>query len=85
MMARVVRVEDPADPRLRDFTDLRDVQLRTRREPAEGLFLAEGDVTIRRALHAGYEPRAVLCTEPWLVSLGDVLEHVDVPAYVLGR
>jgi tRNA G18 (ribose-2'-O)-methylase SpoU len=85
MMARVVRVDDPADPRLRDFTDLRDVQLRSRREPAEGLFLAEGDATIRRALAAGYEPRAVLCTEPWLAPLTDVLDPLDVPAYVVER
>jgi tRNA G18 (ribose-2'-O)-methylase SpoU len=85
MMARVVRVDDPGDPRLRDFTDLRDVQLRSLREPAEGLFLAEGDATIRRALEAGYEPRAVLCTERWLAPLADVLEPIDIPAYVVDR
>jgi tRNA G18 (ribose-2'-O)-methylase SpoU len=85
MMARVERVDDPGDPRLRDFTDLRDVQLRSLREPAEGLFLAEGDATIRRALAAGYELRAVLCTERWLAPLADVLDPLDVPAYVVDR
>ncbi len=85
MMVRLLRVGDPADPRLRDFTDLRDVQLRSIREPAEGLFLAEGEATIRRALEAGYEPRAVLCTERWLEPLADVLDRVDVPAYVVDR
>lgn len=79
---RVERIDDPADPRLRDFTDLRDVQLRSRCEPEEGLFLAEGERTIRRALAAGYEPRAVLATDRWLVSLADAMRDADVPAYV---
>jgi tRNA G18 (ribose-2'-O)-methylase SpoU len=83
MMAGVTRVDDPGDPRLRDFTDLRDVQLRSAREPAEGLFLAEGEATIRRALAAGYEPRAVLLTDRWLAPLADVLDPIDVPVYVV--
>src|SRR5205823_8836405 len=58
-----VRVEDPADPRLDEFTRLRDVRLRTRREPAEGLFIAEGARTIRRAIGAGYALRSILLTE----------------------
>lgn len=80
---RVERVDDPADPRLHDFLHLRDVQLRSRLEPAEGLFLAEGERTIRRALVAGYEPRAVLTTAAWLDPLADVLE--DVPAFVMSE
>jgi hypothetical protein len=46
-MRRVV-VDDPADLRLAPFLDLRDTQLRSAREPAEGFFLAEGVRTIRR-------------------------------------
>jgi tRNA G18 (ribose-2'-O)-methylase SpoU len=81
---RVERIGDPDDPRLRDFTDLRDVQLRQRREPEEGLFLAEGGETIRRAVSAGYRPRAFLVTEPWLrpERLGDVLAGADAPVLV---
>ena len=77
-MARVERVADPADPRLRDFTALRDVQLRSVREPAEGLFLAEGERTIRRALAAGYRPRAALTTERWLPGLAEALGEAAV-------
>jgi len=76
-------MDDPSDPRLRDFMHLRDVQLRSRLEPEEGLFLAEGERTIRRALAAGYEPRALLTAARWLEPLEDVLGGVDVPAYVL--
>ena len=67
------------DPRLRDFLDLRDTQMRAAREPAEGFFLAEGEATIRRAFAAGYAPRAVLTTERWLPALDDL----DVAAYVV--
>ena len=76
---RPVRIADRHDPRLRDFLDLRDTQMRAAREPAEGFFLAEGEVTIRRALAAAYEPRAVLTTEQWT----DALDDLDVTAYVV--
>jgi len=59
-MAHVVAVTDAAAPNLADFTRLTDVELRKVREPAEGLFLAEGEKVIVRALRAGYQPRAVL-------------------------
>ena len=76
---RVPRIEldDLADPRcadlLRDYTDLKDVQLRSRREPAEGLFLAEGVEVIRRALAAGHRPRSFLLSPPRADDLADVL------------
>jgi tRNA G18 (ribose-2'-O)-methylase SpoU len=79
----VERITDPADPRLRDFTELRDVQVRSRREPAEGLFIAEGKATIRRAFDAGYSPRAVLTTERWLASMDDLLDGIDAPVLVV--
>ena len=76
---RPIRVADRHDPRLRDFLDLRDTQMRGAREPAEGFFIAEGQATIRRAFDAGYAPRAVLTTERWLGALDDL----DVVAYVV--
>jgi tRNA G18 (ribose-2'-O)-methylase SpoU len=83
---RIVEVDDPADPRLSDFLGLRDVQMRTAREPAEGFFLAEGTLTIRRALDAGYRPRAVLTTDRWLPDLGVIdATALVVPPSVLRR
>jgi tRNA G18 (ribose-2'-O)-methylase SpoU len=79
----LVRVTDPADPRLHDYTGLTDVKLRTAREPAEGLFMAESSNVIRRALAAGHRPRSFLMADRWLESMADVLaEHPDVPVYV---
>jgi tRNA G18 (ribose-2'-O)-methylase SpoU len=76
---RAVAIDDPADPRLRDFLELRDTQMRASREPAEGFFLAEGDLTIRRAVAAGYRARSVLTTRRWLEALDDL----DATAYVV--
>ncbi len=64
-----VTVTDPDDPRVRDFTQLTDVAARSVREPAEGLFIAEGTKVILRALAAGYRPRALLTEPKWLPDL----------------
>jgi tRNA G18 (ribose-2'-O)-methylase SpoU len=64
-----VTITDPDDPRVRDFTALTDVAARSVREPAEGLFIAEGAKVILRALAAGYRPRAVLTEPKWLPTL----------------
>ena len=80
---RVTRVTDPADPRLHDYTDLKDVKLRSVREPAEGLYMAESSSVIRRALEAGHRPRSFLMADKWLDSMADVLAaHPEAPVYV---
>ncbi|GMA84918.1 hypothetical protein GCM10025868_01680 [Angustibacter aerolatus] len=56
---QVERVDDPDDPRVREYLHLTDMALRTRREPAEGLYLAESAKVIRRALEAGHRPRSL--------------------------
>ena len=43
-------VTDPDDPRIADYRALTDVALRTRWEPPHGLFIAEGELVLRRAL-----------------------------------
>jgi tRNA G18 (ribose-2'-O)-methylase SpoU len=80
-LARIA-VDDPLDPRLRDFTDLTDVALRSAREPTEGLFIAEGEKTIRRAVAAGFVARSVLTSERWLDALRPVLEPTEAAVYV---
>ncbi|MFN8148118.1 MAG: RNA methyltransferase [Candidatus Nanopelagicales bacterium] len=81
-MSVLVPVDSADDPRLADFTALTDVALRRVREPEEGLFLAEGEKVILRALRAGYLPRAVLTARKWLDGLqGELADH-DCPVYV---
>jgi tRNA G18 (ribose-2'-O)-methylase SpoU len=74
-------VTDADDPRLSDYTRLRDVELRKSLEAERGLFLAEGEKVIRRAIGAGYPIRSVLTTGRWLPSLSDVLG--DALVYVV--
>lgn len=57
---RVELITDPADERIADYRALTDVELRTRWEPPHGLFIAEGELVLRRALRAGYQPRSFL-------------------------
>jgi tRNA G18 (ribose-2'-O)-methylase SpoU len=82
-VAEPVPVADPADPRLADYTSLTDVELRRRREPAEGLFIAEGEKVIRRALAAGYPMRSMMLSAKWLGPMRDVIEAADAPVYAV--
>lgn len=82
----LVPVDDPADERLVEYTDLRDVSLRKLLEAEHGIFIAEGEKVIRRAAEAGFEPRSFLLAPRWLDSLATVLKRwPDVPVYVVSE
>ncbi|WP_433058095.1 TrmH family RNA methyltransferase [Dactylosporangium sp. CS-033363] len=66
-----VSITDPEDERLADYRALTDVALRTRFEPPNGLFIAEGELVIRRALKAGYRPRSFLVDAKRAEDLAD--------------
>lgn len=79
-------VVDAEDPRLADYVQLREVSLRRHLESEHGLFIAEGEKVIRRAVAAGYRPRSFLLAERWLPGLADVLQRwPDVPVYVVSE
>lgn len=82
-MAHLVPIADPADPRLADYLSLRDVQLRKSLEAEEGLFIAEGEKVIRRAVETGHTVRSFLMARKWVPGLSDVLERVEAPVYVV--
>jgi len=75
-------LDGAADPALADYRALTDVELRRRSEPAHGIFIAEGELVIRRALRAGYPMRSALMTQRWLSSVADLVADIDVPLYV---
>jgi len=79
----LIPIEDPDDPRLADYRDLRDVQLREHLEAENGLFLAEGEKVVRRAVEAGFTPRSFLMAPRWLDGLADILERSGAPVYVV--
>ena len=72
-------------PLLADYVGLTDVALRRRTEPERGLYIAESEKVIRRALAAGHRPRSYLMAERWLTDLADVVadaERDGVPVFV---
>ncbi len=76
-----VDVASPDDPRLGDYVRLRESSLRRSLESEQGLFIAEGEKVIRRAVEAGHRPRSFLLAPRWLAGLEDVLARwpgVDV-------
>jgi tRNA G18 (ribose-2'-O)-methylase SpoU len=80
-----VWVSDPRDSRLSDYVALTDVALRRRTEPEGGMFIAESEKVIRRALAAGMRPRSYLMAERWLTDLADVVAQAGadgIPVYV---
>lgn len=84
-VADLIEISDPADPRLADYRDLRDVELRKHLEAEHGLFLAEGEKVVRRAVEAGFVPRSLLMAPRWIDGLADVLATTDAPCYVLSE
>jgi tRNA G18 (ribose-2'-O)-methylase SpoU len=72
-------ITDPDDERLGDYRALTDLELRIRWEPPHGLFIAEGELVLRRALRAGYRPRSYLIDEKRVGQLADLPD--DAPVY----
>lgn len=85
-MARLIEVSDATDVRLGDYVHLRDVSLRKRLETENGLFIAEGEKVVRRAIEAGHRARSFLMAPRWLAGLGDVLDAAgDAPCYIVSE
>jgi tRNA G18 (ribose-2'-O)-methylase SpoU len=79
-MSRVETVEDPEDPRLIDYREIRDAERRRR----SGTFIAEGREVVRRLLRTRrYEIRSALVTPPALTALGAALAAGGVRTYLV--
>ncbi len=79
-------VDDPDDPRIAEFVGLRDRELAGpridgRRTPADGVFIAEGDIVVERALRAGYRPRAALVDATRTDPLPPGIDDGGTPVY----
>ena len=88
MECAAVRITDPGDARLGDYTGLTAVALRSRHEPAKGLYIAESSEVIRIAAAAGHRARSLLMAERWLEPMRETLvvlgaaDGGSVPIYV---
>lgn len=79
----LISVAGAGDPRLADYVGLTDVHLRRSLEVAHGLFVAEGEKVIRRAIAAGYPVRSLLVTRDKLAGLADLIDDCPGPVYVI--
>ncbi len=80
-------VDDPDDVRIEVFQGLRDHVLRRRREESggdmEGVFVAEGDLVVERALRAGYRLHSILVDGRRSKPLPELIDD-EVPIYAAG-
>ena len=78
----LVPIDDATAPRIAVFQGLRDKALRQRLESLDGdmagLFIAEGDIVINRAIAAGYKLRSVLVDAKRTQPLPKDFDDVDV-------
>jgi tRNA G18 (ribose-2'-O)-methylase SpoU len=79
----LVPVGDAGDPRLADYVRLTDVHLRRSLEAPRGLFVAEGEKVIRRAIGAGYPVRSLLITQDKLGAFTDLAGACPGPVYLV--
>lgn len=82
-MANIVEIRDWNAPELDAFARLTEAQLRSRREPEKGIFIAESPKVIERALNAGYEPVSFLTERKHIEGQArELLKRCrDVPVY----
>ena len=79
----IVPVDAADDPRLADFRDLTDADVRPDRR---GIVVAEGWSTVERLLDSPFHPRAVFGVPARIEALAPVLaRHPDLPVYVADK
>ncbi|MGH8861350.1 MAG: TrmH family RNA methyltransferase [Jatrophihabitantaceae bacterium] len=78
----VIEVADPGDPRLDDFRDLMDADVRPDRR---GIVIAEGLNVVTRLARSAYPMRAVIGVPKRIEALRWELADREVPAYVCDK
>lgn len=79
---RLARITDAADPRLADFRDLTDADVRPDRR---GIVVAEGANVVERLAGSPYPMRAVVGVPARIEALRPVLDPLDVPVYEVDK
>jgi tRNA G18 (ribose-2'-O)-methylase SpoU len=79
---QLVEIDDPADPRLADFRDLSDADVRPDRR---GVVIAEGVNVVQRLITSPYPVRAIAGVASRIDALRPVLEPLDLPVFVVDK
>ena len=86
-MAHIIEISDLNAPELLPYTQLTHAQLRSRRDPEQGLFIAESAKVISCALAAGCRPLSFLMERRRLPAFQEKFagQCGDVPVYTADR
>ena len=86
-MANIIEITDLTHPGLDAYARLTEAQLRNRKEPEKGIFIAESPKVIARALDAGYEPLSLLMERRNIEGqAAEIIDRCgDIPAYTADR
>ena len=86
-MPNIIEITDLADPALAPYFRLTEAQLRNKRNPEEGVFIAESHKVIGHALDAGCVPLSFLMERRQIEGVsGQLLERCpDTPVYTADR
>lgn len=86
---QVIRIGSLDDPRVADYANMRDAELLQRRDPLDerahgGVFIAEGELVVRRLAASGFATRSLLTTERQAEKLTDLAGALPegTPLYV---
>lgn len=86
-MANIVEILNLSSPELDAYARLTEAQLRSRKHPEKGMFIAESLKVIEHALDAGYEPVSMLMERRHID--GDARELIarcgEIPIYTADR
>ena len=83
-MVQIIAIDDPEDPRLADYRQVRERDLVGR----DGAFIAEGQVVIEKLIAAGRHPlRSVLAAQKRVAGLADLFAGLPdgTPVYAAGQ
>jgi tRNA G18 (ribose-2'-O)-methylase SpoU len=81
-MSDFQHIVDADDPRIADYVELRDPDVRRAVEHRGGFFVAESPHVIATVVRSGRRIRSVLVTPKQQVALAELLGAVDAPVYV---
>lgn len=82
-MPNIIEISDFSSPNLDVFARLTETQLRNRKEPEKGIFIAESPKVIRIALQAGCKPVSLLVERKHIAGQAhDIITRCgDIPVY----
>jgi tRNA G18 (ribose-2'-O)-methylase SpoU len=85
-MATIIPLTDLSAPEAAVYARLTEAQLRNKRHPEQGLFIAESGKVIAHALDAGVQPVSFLMEERQIAGAEELLSRCpDVPVYTAPR